>query len=186
MENLIHKEIIIRRRMNGKLIVYSLLSIMSVSFSDDIQQEPAVAVAVPTIDEFPTLGERSSTPQNQQRGAWSTDPIRGIHSSADFPALATAANTNTTQPRGIWREQQQQQGTSSSTAPNTTSKKVSQPVKPVTNGATSMNIREDFPALRGANNAKIPAHVSMFSAWSTAKKSSKNANGTTNSELLLT
>ena len=43
-----------------------------------------------------------------------------------------------------------------------------------------MNMNEDFPALKGASNGKIPAPVSMFSAWSTAKKSSKNANGKKN------
>jgi hypothetical protein len=149
-------------------------------FSDDTQQEPAVAVTVPSINEFPTLGDRPSTPQNQQRGAWSNDPIRGIHSSDEFPALASAANnvSNAGQPRGIWREQQQQQViSSSSTTQNTTSKKASQPAKPVVNGATSVNTNEDFPALRGATHGKIPAPVSMFSTWSTAKKSSKNANG---------
>jgi len=136
---------------------------------------------VPSIDEFPTLNERSSTPQNvpQQRGAWSSDSLRGIHSSDDFPALTSAANnasnTNTSHPRGIWREQQQQlTASSSSTAQNITSKKASQPV---TNGIASMNIKEDFPALKGASNTKIPAPVSMFSAWSTAKKSAKNASG---------
>jgi len=134
---------------------------------------------VPSIDEFPTLGERSSTPQNvsQQRGAWSNDPVRGIHSSSEFPALAGAANnvsnTNVSQPRGIWREQQQVPS-SSSTTQNTSSNKAFQPV---INGVSSMNTKEDFPALRGANNAKIPAPVSMFSTWSTAKKIiKKNAN----------
>ncbi len=161
-------------------------------FSDDIQQEPAVAVTVPSINEFPTLNERSSTPQNfpQQRGAWSNDAIRGIHSSDDFPALSGAANnvsnTNVGQPRGIWREQQQQQqptASSSSTTQNTTSKKASQSVKPVTNGINSMNIKEDFPALKGASNTKIPAPLSMFSAWSTAKKSAKSASGKNNDQL---
>jgi len=33
-----------------------------------------------------------------------------------------------------------------------------------------MNITEDFPALGGATNRKIPPPVSMFSTWSTAKK----------------
>jgi hypothetical protein len=159
---------------------------MSFSCSDNTQQDPAVAVSVPTIDEFPTLGERPSTPQqqNQQRGAWVNDTSRGIHSTTDFPALAGAANnvsnTNVSQARGIWREQQQQQqivSSSSSTTQNATPKKASQPVKPVVNGVASMNIREDFPALRGASSAKIPAPVSMFSTWSTAKKSSKNVNG---------
>ncbi|CAF0740473.1 unnamed protein product [Rotaria sordida] len=147
---------------------------------DDIQQEPAVAVAVPSIDEFPTLGERSSTPQNvsQQRGAWLSDSFRRINSSGDFPALASAAsntsNTNISQPHGIWREQQQQQIlSSSSTNLSVTSKKTPQPL---TNGTSSINLKEDFPALKGARNAKIPAPVSMFSAWSTAKKSAKNAN----------
>ncbi|CAF0775306.1 unnamed protein product [Rotaria sp. Silwood1] len=148
---------------------------------DDIQQEPAVAVAVPSIDEFPTLGERSSTPQNvsQHRGAWLTDSFRRIHSSDDFPTLASAANNvsnmNVSQTKGIWREQQQIMS-SSSTNLNVTSKKAPQPVKPLTNGTPSVNLKEDFPALKGASNAKIPAPVSMFSAWSTAKKSAKNAN----------
>ncbi len=155
-------------------------------FSDDTPQEPAVAVAVPAIDEFPTLNERPSTPQNlsQQRGAWSSDSLRGIHSSNDFPALtgaaSTVSNTNTSHPRGIWREQQQQQqatASASSTTQNTIPKKAPQSVKPVTNGTASMNMKEDFPALKGATHTKIPAPVSMFSAWSTAKKSAKNANG---------
>ncbi len=105
----------------------------------------------------------------------------GIHSAADFPALVSAAsttsNTNVGQPRGIWREQQQQQQTAavaSSTTQNTTSKKTSQPV---TNGIASATMKEDFPALKGASHTKIPPPVSMFSAWSTAKKSAKNANG---------
>ncbi|CAF2332409.1 unnamed protein product [Rotaria sp. Silwood2] len=152
---------------------------------DDSQQEPAVAVAVPSIDEFPTLGERSSTPQNvsQQRGAWLGDSFRRIDSSENFPALASSAsnvsNTNVSQRQGIWREQQQQQQTissSSSTNLNVTSKKAPQPVKPLANGTLSVNLKEDFPALKGASNARIPAPVSMFSAWSTAKKSAKNAN----------
>jgi hypothetical protein len=56
-------------------------------------------------------------------------------------------------------------------------------VKPVTNGINSMNIKEDFPALKGASNSKIPAPLSMFSAWSTAKKSAKNASGKNNDQL---
>ncbi len=108
--------------------------------------------------------------------------MRGINSSDDFPALTGAtnnvSNTNIGQPRGIWREQQQQQtASSSSTTQNTTPKKAAQVV---TNGIASMNIKEDFPALKGASNTKIPAPVSMFSAWSTAKKSAKNANGEKN------
>ncbi len=136
---------------------------------------------MPTIDEFPTLGERSSTPQNvqYQRGAWSNDPLRGIHSSSEFPALTGAAsnvsNTNIGQTRGIWREQQA--ASISSTTQNTIPKKVPQPVKPVTNGVASMTMKEDFPALKRAHNTTIPAPVSTFSAWSTAKKSAKSASG---------
>ncbi|CAF1088720.1 unnamed protein product [Adineta steineri] len=149
---------------------------------DDTQ--PAVAAAVPTIDEFPTLGERSSTPQNvpQQRGAWVNDSSRGIHSTTEFPALTGAAanipNTNTRQPGGIWREQQQQQQTapSASINQNKTSKKVPSSAKPVTNGVLKISTAEDFPTLRGASNTKIPAPVSMFSAWATAKKTAKTTN----------
>jgi hypothetical protein len=144
---------------------------------------------MPSIDEFPTLGERPSTPQNlSQRGAWSNDPIRGIHSSADFPALANvasnASNTNASQPRGIWRDQQPT-ASSTITTQNTTAKKVAQPVKAVTNGIGSMNMKEDFPALKGAINAKIPAPVSMFSNWSTAKKSAKQSSGKTKDQFFL-
>jgi hypothetical protein len=109
----------------------------------------------------------------------------GIHSAADFPALVSAAsntsNTNVGQPRGIWREQQQQQtaAVASSTTQNTTSKKTSQPV---TNGIASATMKEDFPALKGASHTKIPPPVSMFSAWSTAKKSAKNASGRRNDQ----
>ncbi len=134
-------------------------------------------MAVPSIDEFPILTERSSTPQNvTQRGAWSND-VRGIHSSDDFPALTSAANnvsnTNVGQPKGIWREQQQ----AVAAASNATSKKTPQTVKSATNEIASMTVNEDFPALKAAGNAKIPPPVSMFSAWSTAKKTAKNANG---------
>jgi hypothetical protein len=144
------------------------------------QQEPAVAVTVPSIDEFPILTERSSTPQNvpQQRGAWSND-VRGIHSSDDFPALTSATNvpiTNAGQPKGIWREQQQQQAVAASNTQSTTSKKASQATKSVTSEIASVNVNEDFPALKSASNTKIPPPVSMFSAWSTAKKTAKNAN----------
>jgi len=148
--------------------------------SDTTQQEPAVAVTVPSIDEFPTLTERPSTPQNvTQRGAWSND-VRGIHSSDDFPALTSAAsnvsNTNVGQPKGIWREQQQA-GAAASNTHSTTSKKTPQTVKSAANEIASMTVNENFPALKAAGNAKIPPPVSMFSAWSTAKKTAKNANG---------
>ena len=113
---------------------------------------------------------------HKQRGAWSNDP-RGLHSSSDFPALTGAAsntaNTNTGQPKGIWREQQA--GATAPASPNTAPKKSSQTAKSGTNGTASMDIKEDFPALKGATNAKIPA--SMFSAWSTAKKTAKTASG---------
>ncbi|CAM2700391.1 unnamed protein product [Rotaria socialis] len=150
---------------------------------DATQQEPAVAVAVPSIDEFPTLGERSLTPQ--QRCAWVTDSFRRINSSDDFPALAkttsNASNTNVSQPRGIWREQQAAAAAatsslSSSTTMNLAAKKGSQPGKATNDGVVSANVKEDFPALQGAINSKIPAPLSMFSAWSTAKKSAKNSN----------
>lgn len=139
---------------------------------DTAPLEPAVAVAVPSIDEFPTLNERPSASQHlpHQRGAWSND-ARGINSADEFPALS---NTNVAQPKGIWREQQQ---ATVSNSPNTTPKKGSQATQPPTNGIASMEIKEDFPALKGASNAKIPAPASMFSTWSTARKTAKNATG---------
>lgn len=148
---------------------------------DTAPQEPAVAVPVPSIDEFPTLNERPSASQqySQQRGAWSND-ARGINSVEQFPALSSAASsassTNVGQPKGIWREQQQQQAVASN-SPSTTPKKGSQPAQSLTNGVASMNVKEDFPALKGAINAKIPPPVSMFSAWSTARKTAKSASG---------
>lgn len=132
-------------------------------------------MTVPSIDEFPTLKESSSTSHVPQRGAWSND-VRGIHSSDDFPALTAASNTIAGHTRGIWREQQQSPTPGSAPVnQNATSKKATLPTKPVTNGMASMNVKEDFPALGGATNSKIPAPVSMFSTWSSAKKSAKNA-----------
>ena len=127
---------------------------------------------MPTIDEFPTLTERSSTPQNvpHQRGAWSSD-ARGINSETDFPALTNAANyasnTNAGQLRGTWREQQPVTATAPAPSSQSTTPKK----------AASTNASEDFPALRAASNAKIPPPVSMFSAWSTVKKTAKSASG---------
>lgn len=112
--------------------------------------------------------------------------MRGIHSSDDFPALTSATNvpiTNAGQPKGIWREQQQQQAVAAAAASNTqstTSKKASQATKSVTSEIASVNVNEDFPALKSASNTKIPPPVSMFSAWSTAKKTAKNASGQSN------
>lgn len=163
-----------------------LKSIILLSSSDDSQQEPAVPVTVPSIDEFPTLRESSATSQNvsQQRGPWVTDPMRRIHSSDDFPALSNAAtnalNTNTSQTRGKWREQQQQQQQQqqitalSSTSLNTIPKKVP---PPTANGIAPVNMNEDFPALKGSRHANTPTPVSMFSTWSTAKKSAKHTSG---------
>jgi hypothetical protein len=143
------------------------------SFSDETRVEPVVEPTVPTIDEFPTLGVRSATPQHiQHRGAWLNDPLRRVHSSEDFPALASgrnASNTNVSQPRGIWREQP----TSSTNVSNVVAKKPASSVTATTNGIRS---KEDFPALKGTTNARIPAPVSMFSAWSTAQ-AAKNASG---------
>jgi len=140
--------------------------------SEETRQEPAVAVTVPSIDEFPTLNESSSTSQNApQRGAWSND-VRGIHSADDFPALTAAGNATVGQTRGIWREQSAATASTSANQ-NTTSKKSAQSTNTVTNGMSSMNITEDFPALGGATNRKIPPPVSMFSTWSTAKKTAK-------------
>ena len=149
-------------------------------FSDNTQQEPAVAVAVPSIDEFPALGERSSTPQNvPQRGVWLNDSLRRIHSSEEFPALVSATgivpNANVNQARGIWREQQQT--TSSTVSQNVTSKKASTLVKSIANGIASVNIKEDFPVLEGTSNTQIRAPISMFSAWSKVRKSARIANG---------
>lgn len=155
---------------------------MFVLSRDAAPQEPAIAATVPTIDEFPTLNEASSTSQHfpQQRGAWSSD-ARGFNSADEYPALGSAAssviNTNAKQPKGIWREQQQNVA---SNTPSTTPKKSSQPVQPTTNGVRSMDMKEDFPALKGASNARIPAPVSMLSAWSTARKTAKNATGLSN------
>lgn len=154
-------------------------------FRDDAQQEPAVPVAVPSIDEFPTLGERSSTPQNfsQQRGAWGTESSRQVNSLHEFPALPSAANngsnTNVNQARGIWREQQVTPS-SSSTSTNVTAKKAAQPTKTSNNETASINTVEDFPALQGASNTRIRAPASMFSAWSTAKKAAKHVSGNCN------
>ncbi|CAF1634513.1 unnamed protein product [Adineta ricciae] len=157
---------------------------------EDTQTEPAVAAAVPSINEFPTLGDRSSTPQNlSQRGAWLNDQPRGINSYTDFPTLPNAAGnlSNTSQPRGIWREQQSTISTttsssssSSSAAQNTASKKVTQSNKQTANGETSLTAKEDFPALQGAVNTRIPPPVSMISAWTKAKKSTKTANAKAN------
>jgi hypothetical protein len=109
--------------------------------------------------------------------------VRGIHSSDDFPALTSATNvpiTNAGQPKGIWREQQQQQAVAASNTQSTTSKKASQATKSVTSEIASASVNEDFPALKSASNTKIPPPVSMFSAWSTAKKTAKNASGQSN------
>ena len=184
MANSILKKIIIRRRMNGSIAVdrKSHLEFFFSLCRDAAPQEPAVAVAaaVPTIADFPTLNERSSTALPQQRGAWSTD-ARGINSAAEFPALVSAAssvvNANANQPKGIWRDQQQQQQQVASNTSSTTPKKGSQPVQSVSNGAAPVGMKEDFPALKGAINSRIPAPVSMLSAWSTARKSAKNATG---------
>lgn len=142
---------------------------------------------MPSINEFPTLGDRSSTPQNLgQRGAWINDQPRGINSYTDFPTLPNAAGnlSNTSQPRGIWREQQSTMSTasassssSSSVAQNTATKKAPQSNKQIANGEASLAIKEDFPALQGAVNTRIPPPVSMISAWTKAKKSTKTANG---------
>lgn len=174
--NLRHKEtIILWEEVNGKTCFDKQESIVELIeldiFSEETRQEPAVAVTVPSIDEFPTLNESSSTSQNApQRGAWSND-VRGIHSADDFPALTAAGNAAVGQTRGIWREQPAIVSTSANQ--NTTSKKSAQSTNTITNGMSSMNVTEDFPALVGAVNRKIPAPVSMFSTWSTAKKSAK-------------
>ena len=143
----------------------------------------AAAASVPSIDEFPTLGDRSSGASNfsHQRGAWSNDPIRGIHSEADFPTLNNRSNSGPTanagQNRGIWRESQQQPLSSTVNHGNVPSKKASQPAKPASDSKASMNIKEDFPALKPAMNSTIPAPVSMFATWNNVKKATKTTSG---------
>ena len=48
-----------------------------------------------------------------------------------------------------------------------------------------MTTKEDFPALQGAVNTRIPPPVSMISAWTKAKKSTKTANGKTDTTVFL-
>ena len=137
------------------------------SNSDETNREGNVATDVPSIDEFPTLGQSGSSTQasSHQRGAWAGEQ-RGNHLNEDFPALTNVASTSG-QPRGFWRENPTQSTTSKTTPA----------VKTVPDSSSSFKVREDFPALQPAANARIPPPVSLVSAWSNAKKSAKSGNG---------
>jgi hypothetical protein len=165
-------------------VVFLLFVCTSCRLSRDEQQrDNGASVSVPSIDEFPTLGERTSASQGvlQQRGAWSADGLRGIYSSTDFPALvnetSNTSNKTAGQARSIWRESQP---TTSTVLPSTahahahaTSKKS----ETTSNVLSSMNVKEDFPALQSASHSRIVSSASMISTWSNAKKSSKNITG---------
>jgi hypothetical protein len=136
----------------------------------------STATAVPSIEEFPTLGDQASNRSNNRGGAWSNDP-RGVYSKDEFPALGAAAASSQTfgnqSGRGSWMNSSAQ--SNATTNSNVKSKKITPPVNTVTNGLSNINIQEDFPALRGARKTTIVAMSNAnFSAWSNTKKS---ANG---------
>ncbi|CAF0804025.1 unnamed protein product, partial [Didymodactylos carnosus] len=165
---------------------------------------------VPTIDEFPRLGAVTSAssattnltasiassrptidekPQKIQsqylRGAWINDALNRSHSSDDFPALvaATSSVDSTEQPKGAWRQQQQQQNRPLNQLRNEKqSRSVHAELSTATHdtfattakkAAVIPSTKEDFPALAGAANtrahpggrqARIPPPV-IRSAW---------------------